>query len=84
MDLDLQEVYKCAAAKLNIQWSEVQAEVVRSRYNGKKLLKANKMGKRLMPFFLELVDELAVSWGSKPHQDKYPPSASSVLYCKGV
>ena len=62
LDLDLQDVCKRAAAKLKIQWPEVQAEVARSRYDGKRLPKVKKSGKQLLPIFPELLEEFTVSW----------------------
>ena len=51
LDLDMQEVCKCAAAKLNIPWPAVQTETTKSRYDGKRLPKMKKMGKQLLPVF---------------------------------
>lgn len=57
VDLDLQDVCQHATAKVNIQWPQVQAELVRSHYDGKKLPKAKRKVKQLMPLFTELLDE---------------------------
>ena len=81
LDLDLQDMCKHAAAKPNIQWPEVQAVAGRSRYYGKKLPKAKRTGKQLLPFFPEL-EELAVSWRNKPYREKHPVAGSSVLDCE--
>ncbi|KAL7383047.1 hypothetical protein ABVT39_003943 [Epinephelus coioides] len=77
-------VCKHAAAKLNIQWPEVQAEVTRSRYDGKKLPKVKRTGKQLLPIFPELLEELAVSWRDKPYRDKHPVAGSSMLDWEGM
>lgn len=58
VDLDLQDMCKRAVAKLNIKWPEVQAQVVRSFYDGNKLPKVKRLGKQVMAFFPELLDEL--------------------------
>lgn len=84
VDLDLQDVCKRAATKLNIQWPEVQAEVTRSRYDGKKLPKVKRTGKQLLPIFPELLEELAVSWRDKPYREKHPVVGSSMLDCEGM
>uniref|UniRef100_A0A096M526 Uncharacterized protein n=1 Tax=Poecilia formosa TaxID=48698 RepID=A0A096M526_POEFO len=74
LDFDLHDVCKRTAAKLDIQWPEVQAE----------LPKARKTGRQLLPVFPELLEELAVSWRNKPFKEKHPVAGSSVLDCDGM
>uniref|UniRef100_A0A096MDS7 Uncharacterized protein n=1 Tax=Poecilia formosa TaxID=48698 RepID=A0A096MDS7_POEFO len=80
LDVDLHDVCKRAAAKLNIQWPEVQAEEARSRFDDKKLPKA----KRTVPFFPELLEEFSVSWCNKLYREKHPVAGGSVLDCEGM
>ncbi|CAI5644449.1 unnamed protein product [Oreochromis niloticus] len=57
LDVDMQDMCKRAAARLNIPWPAIQTEVVKSRFDGKKLPKAKKTGKHVLPVFPELLDE---------------------------
>lgn len=62
LDLDLHDVCKRTSARLNIQWPVVQEETLRSRYDRKKLPQVKRARKQLLPVFLELLEELAISW----------------------
>lgn len=84
LDFDLHDVCKRAAAKLEIQWPEVQAEAAHSRFDGKRLPKTRKTSRQLLPIFPELLEELAVSWRNKPFKEKHPVAGSSVLDCDGM
>lgn len=56
--LDMQDVCKRTAARLNIPWHGVQSEVVKSRFDGEKYPKAKKTGKHVLPVSPELLDEI--------------------------
>lgn len=84
LDLDMQDMCKRAAARLNIPWPAIQAEVVKSRFDGKKLPKAKKTGKQVMPIFPELLDEIAVTWKYRPYSERHPIVGSSLLDCEGM
>lgn len=84
LDLDMQDMCKRAAARLNIPWPTVQTEEVKSRFDGKKLPKAKKTGKQVMPIFPELLDEIAATWKAKPYSEKHPITGSSLLDCEGM
>ncbi|XP_005928029.3 uncharacterized protein LOC102307223 [Haplochromis burtoni] len=84
LDLDMQDMCKRAAARLNIPWPAVQTEIVKSRFDGKKLPKAKKTGKHVLPVFPELLDEIAVTWKAKPYSEKHPIVGSSLLDCEGM
>ncbi|MEQ2291739.1 hypothetical protein AMECASPLE_016039 [Ameca splendens] len=66
LDLDVQDMCKRAATRLSIPWAAIQAEVVKSRFDRKKLPKARKTGKHVLPVFPELLDKIAVTWRDKP------------------
>lgn len=76
LDLDMQDMCKRAAARLNIPWP--------SHFDGKKLPKAKKTGKHVLPVFPELLDEIAVTWKAKPYSEKHPIAGSSLLDCEGM
>lgn len=81
LDLDLQVVCKRAAAKLKIQWPEVQLEAPTSHYDGKMLPKVKKTGKQFLHvFFPDLLEEFTVSWCNKPHREKHSVAGCSVLH----
>lgn len=84
LDLDMQEMCKCMAAKLNISWPAVQVETTRSSYNGKRLPKMKKTGKQLPPVFPELLNELVAEWRAKPYRDKHPIPRGFLLDCHGT
>ncbi|MEQ2250517.1 hypothetical protein ILYODFUR_001684 [Ilyodon furcidens] len=66
LDMDVQDMCKSEAARLSIPWPAIQAEVAISRFDRKKLPKARKTGKHVVPVFPELLDEIAVTWRDKP------------------
>lgn len=84
LDLDLHDVCKRASARLNIQWPVVQEETLRSRYDRKKLSQVKRARKQLLPVFLELLEELAISWRNEPYNKKRLVVDSSVLDCEGM
>ncbi len=79
LSVDLQDVCKRAAEKLNIPWPTVVAETAKSRYEGKRLLRAKRAARQLLPVFPELLDELAVTWKDKPFTSKLPMQGGSAL-----
>ena len=83
-DLDMHDMCKRAANRLNIPWPVAQAETPSSRFDGKRLRKAKKSGKQTLPFFPELLDEIAVTWKNRPYTEKHPILGSSLLDCEGM
>lgn len=81
LDLDIQEVCKRMAAKLNISWPAVQVETTRSSYNGKRLPRMKKTGKQLLPVFPEVLNELVAKQRAKPYRDKNPIPRGFLLDC---
>lgn len=84
LSVDLQDVCKRAAEKLNIPWPTVIAEAAKSRYEGKRLPRAKRAARQLLPVFPELLEELAVTWKDKPFTGKIPIQGGSVLDLEGM
>lgn len=84
LSVDLQDVCKRAAEKLEIAWPTVVAEAARSRYEGKRLPRAKRTARQLLPIFPELLDEVAFSWRDKPYTSKTPIQGGSVLDLEGM
>ncbi len=57
--MDLHEVCKRAADKLDIPWPKVQAETSVSCYEGKRLPKAKRAVRQLLPIFPECLEEMS-------------------------
>ncbi len=79
LSVDLQDVCKRAAEKLNIPWPTVVAETTKSRYESKRLPRAKRAARQLLPVFPELLEELAVTWKDKPFTSKLPVQGESAL-----
>ncbi len=84
LSVDLQDVCKRAAEKLNIPWPTVVAEAPKSRYEGKRLPRAKRAARQLLPVFPELLEELAVTWKDKPFTRKLPIQGGSALDVEGM
>ncbi len=84
LSVDLQDVCKRAAEKLNIPWPTVVAETAKSRYEGKRLPRAKRAARQLLPVFPELLEELAVTWKDKPFTSKLPVQGGSALDVEGM
>ncbi|KAK7139774.1 hypothetical protein R3I94_012421 [Phoxinus phoxinus] len=84
LSVDLQDVCKRAAGKLNIPWPTVVAETAKSRYEGKRLPSAKRAARQLLPVFPELLEEVAVTWKDKPFTSKMPVQGGSVLDVEGM
>lgn len=79
LDLDMQDMGKRAATRLCIPWPAVQAEVVKFRFDSKKLPIPKKTGKQVLPILAELLDEVAVMWKERSHNEKHPIMGGSML-----
>ncbi len=55
------------------------AEAAKSRYEGKRLPRAKRAARQLLPVFPELLEELAVTWKDKPFTSKLPVQGGSAL-----
>ncbi len=84
LSVDLQDVCKRAAEKLNIPWPTVVAEAAKSRYEGKRQPRAKRAARQLLPVFPELLEELAVTWKDKPFTSKLPVQGGSALDVEGM
>ncbi len=84
LSVDLQDVCKRAAEKLNIPWLNVVAETTKSRYKSKRLPRAKRAARQLLPVFPELLEELAVTWKDKPFTSKLPVQGGSALDVEGM
>ncbi|KAL1277298.1 hypothetical protein QQF64_023971 [Cirrhinus molitorella] len=84
LSVDLQDVCKRAAEKLNISWPTVVAETAKSRYEGKSLPRAKRAARQLLPVFPELLEEVAVTWKDKPFTSKVPVQGGSALDVEGM
>ena len=62
VSVDLQEVCKRAATRLNIEWPEPPVETATSHYEGKRLPKAKASTSLLLPAFTECLEEATRSW----------------------
>ncbi len=51
LSVDLQDACKSAAENLNIPWPTVVAETAKSRYKGKRLPRAKRAARQLLPVF---------------------------------
>ncbi len=63
---------KALHEKLNIPWLTVVAEIAKSRYEGKRLPRAKRASRQLLPVFPELLEVLAVTWKDKPFLYPHP------------
>ncbi|KAF7656794.1 hypothetical protein LDENG_00036250 [Lucifuga dentata] len=72
ISMDMHNVCKCAAEKLNIPWPNITTEAARSHYEGKKLPQAKRTMRQLLPMFPELLEEVVVSWQENPYTSKTP------------
>lgn len=84
LSVDLQDVCKRAAEKLNIPWPTVVAETAKSRYEGKRLPRAKRAAWQLLPVFPELLEEVAVTWKDKPFTSKMLVQGGSALDMEGM
>lgn len=84
LSVDLQDVCKRAAEKLNIPWPTVIAETAKSRYEGKRLPRAKRAARQLLPVFPELLEEVSVTWKDNPFTSKMPVQGGSALDVEGM
>ena len=62
VSVDLHEACRRAAVRLNIEWPESPVETATSRYEGKRLPRAEASTSLLLPAFPECLDEATRSW----------------------
>ncbi len=79
LSVDLQDVCKRTADKLNIPLPTVVAETAKSRYEGKRLPRVKRAARQLLPVFPELLEELVVTWKDKLFTSKLPVQGGSAL-----
>ncbi len=79
LSVNLQDVCKRAAEKLNILWPTVVAETAKSRYEGRRLPRVKRTARQLLPVIPELLEELSVTWKDKPFTSKLPMQGGSAL-----
>ncbi|XP_036001143.1 uncharacterized protein LOC118565215 [Fundulus heteroclitus] len=84
LHVDLLDVCKRAAEKLEIPWPIAIAEPTRSRYEGKRLPLARNAMKQLLPVFPELLTELSKTWTSCPYSNRSPIAGAASLDCEAM
>ncbi|KAK5922441.1 hypothetical protein CgunFtcFv8_019703 [Champsocephalus gunnari] len=84
LSMDLQAVCQRAASRLDIPWPKMAKETSRSRYEGKHSPQATRTRRQLLPVFLEMLDEVSVSWRDRPFSNKAPIQGASSLDCDGM
>ncbi len=60
------------------------AEIAKSRYEGKRLPRAKRASRQLLPVLPELLEELAVTWKDKLFTSKLPVQGGSALDVEGM
>lgn len=70
LNLDTQDMRKHAATSLSIPWPSVQSKAIKSQLDDKKLWKAEKMRKQMLPIFLNLLEEISVTSTELPYNEK--------------
>lgn len=81
---DMLDVCKHTAVRLDVPWPAAVAETTRSRYEEKRLPLARNMAKQPLPVFLELLEEMACSWGDRPYSSRSPISGASLFNCEAM
>ncbi|KAG8004395.1 hypothetical protein GBF38_008572 [Nibea albiflora] len=84
LHVDLLNMCKRAAEKLEVPWPVAVAEPTRSRYEGKRLPLARSAVKQLLPVFPELLAELSKTWSSCPYSNRSPIPGAASLDCEAM
>ncbi len=84
LHVDLLDMCKRAAEKLEVPWPVATAEPTRSRYEGKRLPLARSAVKQLLPVFPELLSELSKTWNNCPYSNRSPIPGAASLDCEAM
>jgi len=81
LHVDLLDMCKRAAEKLEVPWPVAVAETTRSRYEGKRFPLARSAVKQLLPVFPELLAALSKSWSNCPYSNRSSIPGAASLDC---